>query len=234
MSDTTNPRDATSLAHTSSPGVVDPATIARGHEIDTYDKKSVLSVPLLVVLFFVLAFGTVTIVFNYVSKSIVEPFANPEAVKDNSAPLNERLGRIESASDGTSEKPTNRSSGEPGSQPRLEPLRLRKGDARGMTQPETETGNPPELHPEDIRVSQKNTPELYESGPVGNDKSARRIPIDEAMKLALKNDFPVQKDVEETKAPKSAHIPTESNAGRGASESVAEPPKLPKPAGGKK
>jgi hypothetical protein len=54
------------------------------------------------------------------------------------------------------------------------------------------------------------------------------------MKLALKNDFPVQKDVEETKAPKSAHIPTEANAGRGASESVAEPPKLPKPAGGKK
>jgi len=211
MSDTTN-------THGDAPqGGVDPAAIKRGHEVDSYDTKSVLSVPVLVILFFGLAFGTVTLVFNYVSKSITDPMANPQAVEQNSASWNERLARID------------RSSGGPSDQPRLEPLRERKGDVRGFTQIETETGNSPELHPEDIRANKNNTPELFTTGSIAGDKAASHLTIDEAMKLALeKNLFPVQKTG--VQPPQSAHLPTESNAGRGAAESIAVPPKLPEAA----
>ena len=55
-----------------------PETIARGHEIDAYDTNSVLSVPLLVVLFFVLAFGTVSMIFYFIFPSE----AGPERASD--------------------------------------------------------------------------------------------------------------------------------------------------------
>jgi len=216
MSDTTNPHGEPSQESTPSMGIVDPAAVKRGHETDTYDNKSVLSVPLLVILFFVLAFGTVTIVFGIVSKSEEDPNANPQAVAENSPPLNERLDRL------------HRNSGGPKDQPRLEPLVERTGEARAITRSPTDSGNSPELHPEDIRVNRKNTPELYTSGSIESDKTVSRISIDDAMRIALqKNEFPVQKNA--GKPPESAHAPTAANGGR------AAPPKLPDPAeGGKK
>src|SRR5580698_10287950 len=107
MSDTTNPHGGSTPRSPTDPhaGAVDPAAIKRGHEIDTYDTKSVLSVPLLVVLFFVLAFGTVTIVFSFVSKSEVDPKANPQAVAENSPPLNERLDRLKRNGGGPKDQP---------------------------------------------------------------------------------------------------------------------------------
>ena len=206
-------------------GAVDHAAIARGHEVDTYDKLSVFSVPLMVVGFFALAFTTVTIVFYFTKKTEVDPNANPFAVNENAAPLNKRLERIHR--DKNLEK----------DQPRLEPLRLREGDARAITEPETPTGNSPELHPEDIQVSKKNTPELFESGPVpqdksaedksGNDKSANRIPIEQAMTLILEK-LPARK-LEKGEMPSSIKVPTGANAGRGAADSVAVPPKSSSP-----
>jgi hypothetical protein len=229
MSDTTNPQHGgTAIPHA---GGVDPAAIARGHEIDSYDSKSVLSVPLLVVVFFALAFTTVTIIFSFVSKSLVDPNANPQAVADNDKPINEKLGEID------------RSSGGPTDQPRLEDLRMRKGDARGITQPEMEKGNSPFLHPEDIHPSETNTPELYKTGPVPGDKGASRLRIDEAMRVALETKkFPTT-EAKGTAPPSSEHVPTAANGGRGAADAIALPPKLPdpvevkkqpEPAGGKK
>jgi hypothetical protein len=194
-------------------GAVDRAAIARGHEIDTYDKMSVLSVPLMVVVFFALAFTTVTIVFYFTKKSEVDPNANPWAVKENSERLNERLNRIR------------RQKNLEKDQPRLEPLRMREGDARAITEPETPTGNSPEIHPEDIQPSPKNTPELYKSGPNGKDKSANHIPIDQAMKLAVEQ----ARKAEKGGMTSSWNVPTAANAGRGAADSVAVPPKLPSP-----
>ena len=44
--------------------------------------------------FFVLAFSVVSLVFYYVSKPEIDPLANPLAVKQNEAPLNEQFNRI--------------------------------------------------------------------------------------------------------------------------------------------
>ena len=69
-------------------------TIARGHEIDKYDTTSVLSVPLLVVLFFVLAFGTVSIVFYFIAPSPSDPNVNPQARDWNKEEINERRAQV--------------------------------------------------------------------------------------------------------------------------------------------
>lgn len=195
-------------------GAVDPAAIKRGHEADHYDAKSVLSVPLLVILFFVLAFGVVSLVFSYIRYSEPDPKANPWAVKQNEPPLNERINRIHRGGEVN--------------QPRLEPLRQRTGDARAITRPETETGNSPELHPGDIIPSKTNTPELYESGWIDDNHTLAKIPIDKAMSVAVqKNLFPTQEAG--TSPPVSSKVPTEANAGRGFGDSEAIPPKLPVP-----
>src|SRR3569832_1081831 len=68
--------------------------IARGYEADGYDTRSVLSVPLLVILFFVLAFGTVTVIFSFIAYPKADPKAHPGAVERNKAPLDQRYARI--------------------------------------------------------------------------------------------------------------------------------------------
>jgi hypothetical protein len=184
-----------------------PATIARGHEVDSYDATSVFSVPLLVVLLFALAFVTVTVIFYFIAPSTVDPGAHPQAAEQNSADLNTRMGRIHRGGEVD--------------QPRLEPLRTRSGDLRAITRPELPTGNPPELHPEDLRPSPTNTPALYRGG-------AGKLTIDEAMEAALKKDKNyLPHAAAQSKAQDSAHRPTASNAGRGFGPSKAEPPKPP-------
>jgi hypothetical protein len=203
-------------------GAVDPASIRRGHEVDAYDTKIVLSVPALVVVFFVLAFVTVSIVFHFVSQPEVDPRANPMAVKRNSEPLNDRLNRIHRGGEVD--------------QPRLEPLRLRGPNERVITSPELPTGNSPELHPEDIVPSPENTPELYKTGWVGPGKGHARISIAEAMTVMAKDQdklLPAVKQGQGTEPPTTVHTPSESNAGRGASQATAGPPALPGAAKGK-
>jgi hypothetical protein len=141
----------------------------------------------------------------------VNPKANPFAVQDNDAPLNSRLDRIHR--------------GGIVDQPRLEPLRERTGDERAISRPATTTGNSPELHPEDIRPSPENTPELYKVGWINATKTVGRITIEEAMNLYLQKGFPTDK--KGTQPPQSQHVPTASNAGRGMGPSQAQPPKLP-------
>jgi hypothetical protein len=184
--------------------------IARGYESDTYENATVLSVPLLVMLFFVLAFGTVTAIFYFIAYPKGDPRAHPGAAERNKAPLNERLNRIQR--------------GHEVDQPRLEPLRLREGDARAITRPElpVAAGNSPELHPEDLIPTKERFPDLYAGG---GGKSG----LDKTMALsddALKDLFRVQ--AHGTAPPNSQHVPSPANAGRGASESPAVAPGVPK------
>ena len=109
-------------------------------------------------------------------------------------------------------------------QPRLEPLKMRSGEARAMPRPELSVaeGNSPELHPEDLKPTKERFPELYATG-------AGKYGLDKTMELndeALKSLFPVQKTV--TKPPDSQHVPTAANAGRGAEGSLAIVPPTPK------
>ena len=67
------------------------SVIQRGYEADGYDAKSVISVPVLVIGFFVLAFTCVTILFSYFRHRPDDPLANPQAVEANSKSLNEQI-----------------------------------------------------------------------------------------------------------------------------------------------
>ncbi len=202
-------------------GPPSPETIARGYELDTYDAKSVISVPLLVILFFVLAFGTVTIIFNQIAyPKKRDPNVHPAAAERNKRSLNERMAGI--GNDGQGGKSTR-------DQPRLEVLRQRDPGtgphdlSRAITRPELPEGNSPELHPEDLRATKDKYPELYRTG-------GGKVGLDKTMGLnddALKTLFPVQKAG--SKLIGSRHVPTAANAGRGAEESLVEIPKPPEP-----
>lgn len=192
-------------------GPPDASTIARGHEVDRYDAVSVFSVPLLVVLFFVLAFGTVSVIFYFIAPSISDPSEHPQAIERNNKSLNERLDRI--------------GRGKEVDQPRLEDLKQRTGNARAVTQPETQEGNSPWLHAEDLRPSKEHMPQLFETKWLDANKTVARISIADAMEMADKL-FKVQTPA--SLLLNSMTVPTAANAGRGV------PPKLsPPPAGGK-
>ncbi len=206
---TTNPTPAHDDHAPSGPPPAE--VIARGYEADGYDTKSVLSVPLLVVVFFVLAFGTVTVIFSFISPTSPDPKAHPGAVARNKEPLDKRLERIHRGSKDVD-------------QPRLEPLTVRRGgdQARATNEPLLAEGNSPQLHPEDLNPTKDRFPELYAAG-------QNRYGLDKTMALgdeALKSLFPVQAGG--AKPADSQHVPTASNAGRGAEGSVVAVPPLPK------
>ena len=183
--------------------------IARGYETDGYDNKSVLSVPLLVLLFFVLAFGTVSVIFYFIAYPKGDPAAHPAAAERNKAPLNERMARL--------------GRGKEVDQPRLEPLKLRSGDARAIPRPELPVadGNSPELHPEDLRPTKERFPALFAGGPGKQGLEVTMALSDDK----LKGLFPVQ--AAGAKPTDSRHLPTAANAGRGAEGSKAEVPGAP-------
>jgi hypothetical protein len=201
-----SPVESQVVAHDAHDGPIvsrpDPQILERGHEADTYDALSVWSVPILVVVFFVLAFVTTTILFYFLAPAPERPEAHPLAVEQNRVPLEQRLARI--------------TRGGEVDQPRLEPLRIRTGDARAITRPEAPEGNSPEIHPEDLRPSPTTTPDLYRSGWLDANKTAARVTIDQAMHLVLqRNLLPVRKD---PRLPlRSTQLPTTANAGRSVS-----------------
>jgi hypothetical protein len=173
-----------------------PAVIARGYEEDGYDPKSVISVPILVIGFFVLAFTSVTIIFAYFRHPLPNPDANPQTVEDNSRPLDKRIAASPRG--------------------RPEPQQIldeRGGSAFAITRPPAREGNPPLLHPEDIRPTPENTPTLFKTGWVVEGKVAR-IPLPDAMAAALK-DKKLQARADPVAPPDSSAVPTGFNAGRG-------------------
>ncbi|MCI0699997.1 MAG: hypothetical protein L0241_02805 [Planctomycetia bacterium] len=201
-------------ADESTSGAPAPEVIKRGYEEDVYDSRSVISVPLMVILFFVLAFGTVSIIFAFMRTADPDPNAHPAASERNKAPLNDRLKRYKRGGEVN--------------QPGLEPARQRAGDARAMPQPELPGVNSPEIHPEDLRATKDRYPDLFKTEP-------GRLGLDQAMQLSdsdLRALFPAK---DGPGAIHSEHLPTAANAGRGAADSTAKPPPLPPlPAGGGK
>lgn len=173
--------------------------IARGYEADTYDAKSVISVPLLVIAFFVGAFFTVTVIFKFIAypKDGTNLKAHPIAKERNARPLNERMADIKRSKEGD--------------QPRLEPLKQRTGGdlARAITRPETEDGNSPEIHPEDLRPTKDSFPALFQTGP-------NKLGVDKALALTdeqLKKMEQFKVQAKPSDPLSSQYVPTASNAG---------------------
>lgn len=201
------PRDA---AHGDAPddhgggGGVNPASLRAGHEPDTFYVKPILSIPLAVVVTFVIAFAVAAAVYAYFATNRPDPLENPMAAERGKVPLNERLTRIDRAGQDKDRRPEV-------DQPRLEPLRRLENEGKMLAQPPLPAGNSPELHPEDVRAGR--AAELQKAGWVDKDKVAR-IPIEDAMKAAAhkKDFFPVQKDA---KRPGGTDVrPSASNGGQ--------------------
>ncbi|MBA4063651.1 MAG: hypothetical protein C0501_08055 [Isosphaera sp.] len=177
-----------------------------GYEPDGYDTRSVVSVPVIVVAVFVIAFGTTTALFAYFTSGPANPTANPQAAERNRAPLAERMQRIQHGSEVD--------------RPRNDGLRVRDGDARAITRPEVPGTNPAYLHPEDIHADPARTPELYRTGD-------GRVPIDRVMAAADPKWFPAAAKDGQSPPPTWATTPLAANAGRGAHDAVVIVPQLP-------
>ena len=187
-------------------GGVDPAAIAAGHELDsTFAVKPILAIPIAVVITFVIGFSVAAGCFVYFNPPVKkDPFAHPEAVAESIKGTNERLDRT--AREGLFKtKPIV-------DQPRLEPLKRLEKDGMFIARPAMPTGNSPEIHPEEIKPDR--VAALQTAGFTDDHKFAR-IPIGDAMELAVadKAMFPVQKST--SKPTPSADKPSSSSGGAG-------------------
>jgi hypothetical protein len=204
------PADA---AHLSAPdehgggGGVNPEAVQAGHEPDAFAVKPIMSIPLAVVVAFVIAFTVAGFVFAYFMGRVKDnPMAHQEAVDRGKAPLNERLSRIDRGGlDQDKDREVD--------QPRLEPLKRLEGDGQTYTRPELPTGNSPQIHPEEILPNRVTA--LQRAGYVGADKKFARIPIEDAMRLAVeqKDVLPARK--EQSRPVPSYEKPSMASAGRG-------------------
>lgn len=196
-------------------GGVNPASVAAGHEPDAFAVKPIMGIPLAVVIAFVIAFTVAAGAFAYFRGEAGKPvpFAHPDAVARSAEGTNERLDRIER--EGL--RPNTHREVD---QPRLEPLKRLEGDGMFYARPAMPTGNSPEIHPEEIHPSR--VAGLHVAGYVGPDKKTARIPIDEAMRLAVADQalLPARKDA--SKPVGTDRRPSASNGGVG-----VQPP-LPK------
>ena len=188
-------------------GGVDPAAIAAGHELDsTFAVKPILAIPIAVVITFVIGFSVAAGCFVYFNPPVKkDPFAHPEAVAESIKGTNERLDRT--AREGLFKtKPIV-------DQPRLEPLKRLEKDGMFIARPAMPTGNSPEIHPEEIKPDR--VAALQVAGYADKDHKFARIPIADAMGLAVadKAMFPVQKTA--SKPTPSADKPSSSSGGAG-------------------
>jgi hypothetical protein len=193
-------------------GGVNPEAIKAGHEPDVFVVKPIMSIPIAVLIFFVSAFSVAAGVFFYFMHSANDPnpLAHPEAIDRGNAKLNERLERIDRKGLATNSK-------REVDQPRLEPLKQLEADGNAQrmatTRPELPTGNSPQIHPEEL--SPDRVPALQHAGYVDAQKKYARIPIDDAMKIAVEGNtlFPVQKSP--SKPLGTSTRPSTSNGGMG-------------------
>jgi hypothetical protein len=192
---------------------VDQASVERGHELDTFNVKPILMVPVVLGVAALIAYGVVTIVFNSVVSEMKPSGGDQRAEKKYSAPINERLDRTSSTSDKAEVK-----------QPRLEGLKRYKfGDQPVFNRsflPEEE-GNSPEYHPEDMRADRWERLNEYavekSKGADGKEVERTRIPIDVAMSalLEMKDSLKVSSKAVDSKKNPSQATPNTANSGRG-------------------
>ena len=174
-------------AHDTEPPGAELDSVRAGHEPDRFKVKNVLYVPALMAVFVVIAFGVVTLTFNYLTvKPPVDPAANPLGAKEGAEPMNERFARISS---------TDPSAAVP--QPRLEYLK-QTANPYDKTDPPFYRSKRPipaegatwELYPEDLRPQNFVDPTRHEKilvndGWVGGKKDLAHISIAEAMKVVV-------------------------------------------------
>jgi hypothetical protein len=198
-------------------GNVNPEALRLGHEPDEFSLGPVMSVPVVVVLFFAASFGVVSLLFYFVNpmkRLFAPPAVYPLAEKLSEEPINERLARI------NLDKGTVR-------QPRLEGLRrieTEEGDqppfSRTFTPlpPGPDTGNSPEFHPEDLLPTSDYARRLQLESFTWSDKAKEiaRIPVTQAMKLVVSEKMlKVQDKPVDVSPTRSWTRPKMSNAGRG-------------------
>jgi hypothetical protein len=170
-------------SHTPPPNSdVNPLSLQQGHEPDKIDTRTVVYVPIVLLICFLLSWVTVTLVFNYVRGGPAERPKNREAAIRQAAPINERLARINSSTPLAEVK-----------QPRLEGLNELKNENEPpflrsfepLTDPSS--GNSPHFHPDDLRPNSERSKELglQSYSWIKKDELAR-IPIEEALKTVLK------------------------------------------------
>lgn len=205
--------------HDIQPPGADKQSIQAGHEPDQFRVRTVLYVPLLLVVSALLAFAVVTVTFfNLVQKPDGDPAANREATALADRTLNARFARTSSTDPNAAVK-----------QPRLEYLKQTeesgaKDDPAYMRskRPVEADGATWELRPEDLRPGNYVDPTLHrkilvETGWVDpQKKTTAHIPIAEAMAAVVANKkyLPVRKDPVRVAATTDGKAKL-SNAGRG-------------------
>ena len=212
-------------AHDTEPAGAAEDSIKAGHEPDRFQVRSVLYVPLLLVTFVLIAFGIVTVTFDYLTvKPPMDVDANKLAATESQKSLNERFAAISSTDPNARVK-----------QPRLEYLKQTAGADNPNDPPFYRSKRPIpavgatwELYPEDLRPGNFVDPTTHEkilinAGFYSNKKELAHIPIAEAMEVMLKEKkYPVKpgtKPISQT----SVGRPDLSDSGEGAKRGLAVP-----------
>ncbi len=210
-------------------------SVKAGHEPDRFAVRSILYVPVIMVVMVVVGFVIVTITFNGLTeKPPVDPDKNPRGAADSKKDVNARFATISSTDP---EARTN--------QPRLEYLKQTANNDQKddpafyrSKRPIEAVGATWELRPEDLRPENfidptRKTRILVEAGWQGDDTKVAHIPIAEAMDALL-----ASKKLPTKPGAKPAPVTTDgkpkiSNSGRGGPSQPANPASPPL-AGGKK
>jgi hypothetical protein len=195
-----------------------------GYEPDTFSVKTILAVPIAVLITGVIAFVVTGLLFANIFDPRIqyEPPDYREAAAQNDQPLNERLARMSSSDPNA-----------PIQQPRLEGMEQRKTSEPGQesdlkltpeittTQPLKER-NPPRYHADDLRPENQKVLTSGGDGPNGTE----HIPIDRAMaELINRNLLPVRDGARPLAVEPAWDRPKDSNGGTG--RLVEAPKKAP-------
>jgi hypothetical protein len=202
------------------------------YEPDKFAVKTILAVPVAVIITGLLAFVTTWLLFtNIFDPKIQDAPENQLAANRNDVSLNERFGRI-SSTDPNAEV----------QQPRLEGLEKtqvypRDGNpdnkdpnnlitSEMSTTQRTKEGNSPQYHAEELRPGRIKELNSSRTDP---QTGVTRVPVDEAMKLLVDGKLlPAQEGALRLDVELDWDRPKESNGGR------AKPPEPTKPAAAKK
>jgi hypothetical protein len=202
------------------------------YEPDQFAVKTILAVPVAVIITALIAFGITWVLFsNIFDPRIQDPPDNSAAAARNAAPQNDRFGRI-SSTDPNAEV----------QQPRLEGLEKtevyprdgNKENAEGRnlitsqmsTTQRTKEGNSPKYHADDLRPDRVKP--LNVNGPDA-ESGTTKVPVDEAIKLLVGGKLlPAQEGARRLDIDADWDRPKESNGGN------AKMPQPIKPAGPKK
>ncbi|HEX3151876.1 MAG TPA: hypothetical protein VHR66_27640 [Gemmataceae bacterium] len=151
------------------------------YEPDTFAVKTILAVPVAVIITGVLAFVITSLIFSniFAPSAYDVPPTVPAAAAENAAPLNDRLARM-SSSDANA----------PIQQPRLEAMNRKQeypggmwGSVRGewITTQATKDGNSPHYHSDDLRTDRFPATATFAKDPA---TGLIRVPVDKAIAMA--------------------------------------------------